>query len=60
MGNNTERFWALAAFNLTVAARETYIPQTEAIAEPAKLTLGALRMALGAEHGAHERAAGCR
>jgi hypothetical protein len=37
MDSSNARFWALVAFNLTVAARETYVPQTEEIAEPAKL-----------------------
>ena|ERR1700682_2282687 len=37
MMDRNHRFWALVAFNLTVAARETYVPQTEDIAEPAKL-----------------------
>jgi len=37
MGTNIERFWALAAFNLTIAARETYLPRTERIAEAVKL-----------------------
>ena len=30
-------FWALVAHNLTISARDTYVPQTNDIAEPAKL-----------------------
>jgi len=30
-------FWPLVAFNLTIAARSTYTPQTEAVTEPEKL-----------------------
>jgi len=30
-------FWPLVAANLTVAARETYVPQTDEIAQPRKL-----------------------
>ena len=37
MSHEKQRFWAVVALNLTVAARETYMPQTENIAEPTKL-----------------------
>ncbi len=30
-------FWSHLAFELTIAARETYVPQTEDVAEPSKL-----------------------
>jgi hypothetical protein len=36
-GMQRKRLWSLVAFNLTVAARETYVPMTEEIAEPSKL-----------------------
>jgi hypothetical protein len=35
--NERVRFWAILAVNLTIAARETYVPQTKEIAEPGKL-----------------------
>jgi hypothetical protein len=37
MDSEKRRFWAVVALNLTVAARGTYVPQSEKIAEPAKL-----------------------
>ncbi|PYT10985.1 MAG: hypothetical protein DMG59_27650 [Acidobacteria bacterium] len=37
MRNENEKFWANLALNLTIAARETYVPQTEEVAEPGKL-----------------------
>ncbi len=37
--NDAERLllWTALAFELTIAARETYVPQSDSVAEPAKL-----------------------
>jgi hypothetical protein len=37
VSNESEKFWATLALNLTIAARETYVVQSEEIAEPRKL-----------------------
>jgi hypothetical protein len=37
MTRQSRHFWAIVAFNMTVAARETYEPQTEGVVSPAKL-----------------------
>jgi len=37
MTRQSRQFWATVAFNMTVAARETYEPQTEGVVSPAKL-----------------------